>query len=305
MTFDYDNESVAESIRAKRLCYSLALVTFNPCLIMCSMNAPKSKPIELASIGDDKLASLKEYLSAYNEKPYVLEAGGKIYIAIPSLYPTTTTCLLLRIEQSANAVLRFIRKKDGFFELSGDIDIAPARMSKRLEADEARFFALCDEIEKVFFCLERFNLSFDDGVVIKGYCKQVRDISRFLAVPIKTFVVKDSEESLPLRSNFSLFTAFCLTMMMLARNEANDRSVGVELEFFNGDMRVNIFFESDNNVGFTTESLLWDLISADRAMFFEFKQKGDRLKACLRPILTDWSYYGIKQNRSEELFELE
>ena len=302
MLREYGKIYSSDEIMAKRLCFSSAMVTFSPLTVICSMNAPKNRPISISVFNETQLVEIEEYLKSYTEKPYVIEAGGELYVIIPSVYPTSTMCLLLRIEQQPSAFLRFTREKSELFVLSDAINIAPARMTKRLESARKDFLELCRDVEDAFLYLERFNLSFDDADVLNGYYEQVIALSRFFAVPIDKITLNDSNDGVPIQSNFALFTAFCSTMMMLARNDAIDRHISVELNFFGGSLTVNISFKTEKKLKITNETFLWDYLASDKRMLFEYYSDEERFNVSFQPRFIDWSYLGIKQINNAEMF---
>ncbi|MBE6533896.1 MAG: hypothetical protein E7678_02870 [Ruminococcaceae bacterium] len=293
----------SQNIMAKRLCFSAAIVMFNPMAVISSLNAPKNNPILLSHFTDLQLLEIEEYLKSYTEKPYVIEAEEYIYVVIPSFYPTSTSCLLLRMDIEPKAFLRFVREESDFFVLSDKITANPARMSKRLDAQRKDFLELCAEIKRTFMYMERFNLAFGDDEVVDGYCEQIVALSNFLGVPIDDFLVNNNEDGVPIKNNFALFTAFCATIMMLAKNEAIDRKINAELNFFGGSAIVTLSFKTEKHIKITNETFLWEYLASDRRMLFEYHNEKDRFFVTFQPIFMDWSYLGIKQERNVDLFE--
>lgn len=290
-----------EEIMATRLHFSASIVTFLPITMISSMNAPKSNPIKLSDFTDEQLKEIEKYLATYTEIPYVVEANGSIYVIISSLYPTSTSCLMLRMDMEPSIFLRLVKEREGFFKLSERISSTPARMSKRLDSDRAVFYELCSNIERAFMHMERFSLYFDDSEVYEGYSEQIFALSRFFAIPVERVLVKSNDDGVAIKSNFALFTSFCLTMMMLARNDAIDRCVSAELEFYGGTLIAKIFFKTEKKVKITNETLLWEYLAADKKMLFDFYDRGDYFYIEFQPHYIDWSYLGIKQDADNEL----
>lgn len=301
MLRNYGNIYSNQEIAAKRLCFSAAMVTFNPITVITSMNAPRSKPILLSSFSESELVELEKYLRSYTEKPYVMEANGEAYIAIPSMYPTSTSCLLLRMNMKPAVFLRFVREKEELFTTSSKITTTPARMSPRLDAERKEFFELCAEIERTFTAFERFSLSFSDDEVIDGYCAQLVALSSFLSVPIDEITVNVNEDGVPIKSNFALYTAFCTTMMMLARNEATDRRIKARLDFFGGSVVAHLSFKTEENIRVTNETFLWEYLASDKRMLFEAHTEDNHFCVTFQPLFRDWSYLGIKQEPNTEM----
>ena len=306
MARNYSEIYSSQEVMAKKLCFSAASVVFDPIAVISSLNAPKGKPIMLSSFTDGQIAEIEEYARGYTEKPYVIEAGEHIYLILPSIYPTSTSCLLLRMDMRASEVLRFIKDRPEMFELSENIKAVPARMSPRLEAGKKEFLELCADIERTFMHLERFSLTFDDSDVVGGYYEQIIALSRFLAVPIDEISVKHNDDGVPIKSNFAIFTAFCATIMMLARNEAIDRKISAELEVYGGSIVVHLSFKTEKSIRVTNETFLWDYLSSSRRMFFEYYNEDGRFCVNFQPLFMDWSYLGLKQERNDKLeFEFE
>ena len=291
-----------QDVMAKKLCFSAAMVTFYPVTVICSLNAPKADPISLSSFTESQLQEIEEYASNFNEKPFVINAGNDIYVIIPSMFPTTTSCLFLKINIEPRIFLRLLKEKEELFVLSSTLSLPLARMSKRVDACRKEFLELCADIQEIFSSLERFNLSFSDDDVISGYYEQVISLSSFLAVPIDSILINVEQDGVPIRSNFALFTAFCTTAMMLAKNEALDRKISIELNISGGSVTVNMSFKTENDIKITSETLLWDYITSNRKMFFEHYNLHGRFCLSFEPIFIDWSYLGLKQKRNTVAF---
>ena len=298
---DYGRIYTEEEIMAKRLSFSAAMLNFIPITLISSVNSPKSKPIKLSDFTEEQLEEIEKYLATYTEKPYVVEAKGNIYVIISSFYPNSTSCLVLRIDMAPNVFLRLVKEKQGFFVLSKGITTIPARMSKRLDSDRVKFFELCSEIESAFMHMERFSLYFDDREVFEGYSEQIFALSRFFAVPVRRVLTESNDDGIAIKSNFALFTSFCSTMMMLARNEAVDRAISAELNFFGGTLTVKLSFKTDGALKVTNETLLWQCIAADKRMAFDFYDRDGRFYIEFQPHYIDWSYFGLKQKSDVEL----
>lgn len=308
MSRNYREIYSSQDVMSKKLCFSAASVVFDPIAVISSLNAPKNDPILLSSFTKEQLAEIEEYAKSYTEKPYVIEVGKYIYVVLPSIYPTSTSCLLLRMNIKPSAFLRYAKESPDFFTFSENITSAPARMSKRLDAGRKEFLELCADIERTFMYLERFSLTFNDNDVVDGYYEQVIALSDFLAVPIENITVKKSDDGVPLRGNFALFTAFCATMMMLARNQAIDRRISAELEFFGGSTVVKLSFKTEGNIKVTNETFLWDYLSSNRKMLFEYYNEDGRFYVLFQPLFREWSYLGIKQDQNADIntfFEIE
>ena len=291
-----------DDIMTKKLCFSATMVTFSPMRLVCSMNAPKNRPIDIGVFMDEQMCEIEAYLKSYVERPYVIEAKGEIYVVIPSIYPTSAMCIFLRIEQPANAFLRFVRDKSELFVVSPNITIKAARMTKRLDAFRKEFLDFCYSIEKAFLCMDRYSLTFDESELKNGYCDELILLSNFFAVPIDSLVINDSFDDVPINSNFSLFVAFSSCMMMFARNDALDRQIRISLDFMGGTLTVNTSIKTDNPIKVTNETFLWDYLASDKRMLFEYYDENDRFCVNFRPHFIDWAYLGLKQDLNEDLF---
>ena len=299
---EYDTVYSKYDIMVKKLFFSAAIVTFNPMKFVCSVNAPKNRPIELKSFNEEQLNEIEAYLKSYAELPYVIEAEGQIYVIIPSVYPTSSMCIFLRIEQSLPAFLRFVRDKSELFVLSPNITIQAARMTKRLEADKKDFLDFCAEIERAFLGMNRYSLIFDENDLKNGFCEELIELSKFFAVPIESLTLCDAGDRVPINTNFSLFVAFSSCMLMLAKNDALDRQLKIKLDFVGGTLTVNTSFKTENKMKVTNETFLWDYLASDKRMLFEYYDDGDRFCVNFRPHFIDWAYLGLKQNLNDELF---
>ena len=291
-----------DEIMAKKLCFSAAMVTFSPMKLVCSMNAPKNDPIDIEIFDDEQMHEIELYLKSYAEKPYVVEAKGKIYVIIPSIYPTSVMCLFLRIEQPASVFLRFVRDKSDLFVLSPNITSQASRMTKRLDAQRKEFIDFCSCIESAFLCMDRYSLTFDENELKNGYCEELVALSNFFAVPIENLTINDSGDEVPINSNFALFVAFSSCMMMFARNDAIDRKIKIELNFMGGTLTVNVSVKTQKKLKVTNETFLWDYLASDKRMLFEYYDEDDRFCVNFRPHFIDWADLGLKQNLDEDMF---
>lgn len=289
-------------VMTKRLCFSSAIVTFNPLVCICASNSPKKDPIKLSVFSEDQLSELEAYLRDYNERPYVLEAEKRIYVAVPSFYPTSTMCLLLRMEYSARDFLRLIKEQPDLFVLSPSIATEPSRMTPRLREERKSFLRFCEELRRAFFNVDRLSLTFGNDEIIDGYCEELAFLSHFFGVPIASLELRGGENDAPIEGNLSLFIAFVSTMLLLVKNEALNRRVSVELEIIGTSMTVRLSFLTESELSVTNETFLWDFLAYDKRMLFEYYCEDGRFFVVFRPCFKDWSYLGIKQERNDDIF---
>lgn len=301
----YDIIYSKEEIMAKKLYFSSAMVTFSPAKLICSMNAPRSSPISLDDFSKEQMLEIEEYLHTYTEIPYVIEAKERLYVVVPSIYPTSSMCLFLRIEYPSGAFLRFARDRADLFVLSPYIAIQASRMTKRLESQRSEFDAFCRELECAFTQMGRYSLYFDETELEDGYCEELVALSRFFAVPINEITVKNFSDGVQITSNFALFSCFSACMMMLARNDAIDRGISFELDFMGGKLMVKSSFRTDKEIKITNETLLWNHLASDRKMIFESYDSDGRFHINFRPHFVDWAYLGLKQDLNEGFFVFE
>ena len=59
-----------DDIMTKKLCFSAAMVTFSPMRLVCSMNAPKNRPIDIGVFMDEQMCEIEAYLKSYVERPF-------------------------------------------------------------------------------------------------------------------------------------------------------------------------------------------------------------------------------------------
>lgn len=291
----FNSDLFNNKVTLKRMCFSSVFLTFNPEPSVCSMNAPANNPILISDFSREQLLEIEEYLRSYAEKPYVIEVGENIYIVVPSFYPSTTACLAFRIDINPSVALRLINERDGFFVLSDKISISPARITKRIGDEKELFFELCDVIDNTLLYLDRYNLFFDDNVFVDGYCNQFVELAGLFGVRITELTVNNSLMGESMRSSFAIFTAYCVNMIMLARNESLDRSINAHLEFFEGTVRVNVEFKVDKPIKKSPQTDFLSVISSERRMFFEYSCEDGAFCSSFRPNLIDWAYFDIKQ----------
>ena len=284
-----------EDVMAKRFIFSSAMVSFNLSNVICVMNAPKNRPIDLSAFSEDQLEEIKSYLREYAELPYVIEAEETIYVLIPSIYPSTAMSIVLRMECSACEFLRLAREREDLFVFSPNISSQASRMSARLEAKKKDFLDFCNGIENAFLRMERHNLTFGENELREGYCEEITFLSSFFAVPIEKLTVNDAGDGIPTNCNFAMSVAFCSCVMMLARNLAHDRAISIELDFSAGALKLNTSFRTDVRIESVKELSIWKENAADRRMLFEHGNRDGCLYVNFRPYVIDLAYFGMKQ----------
>ena len=304
MLQNYEKNYLGEYIMTKKLCFSVAELMFHPIAIISSVNAPKCKPILISNFSEAQLIEIEQYAKNYTEKPYVIEGKDGIYVVIPSIYPTTTSVFLFRMNMKPNVFLRFVRDRKELFAISHNIAAKSARMSKRLDAEMQEFIEFCDALEHIFMGFDRLRLSFDNNENMDGYYGQLMAISEFLAVPIEKISISEKQDcNLNQKSDFALFTAFATTIMMLARNEALDRKINVKLNFYGASVIATLSFKTERPLRLTHETLLWDFLATDKKMFYEYADREGYFCVIFEPTFKDWALLGFKQNRDDMLFE--
>ncbi len=284
-----------EDVMAKKLIFSSAMVSLNSSSIICVMNAPKNNPITLSVFSDAQLDEIKGYFREYAELPYVIEAEGKIYVFVPSIYPTSMMSIVFRMDISPSDFLRLAKERADLFVLSSEISSQASRMTAKLEKKKKDFLDFCNGIENSFLHLERLNLTFGENEMKDGYCEELIFLSKFFAVPIEELKVSDAEDGISVNCNFAFFVAFCSCVMMLARNDAYDRSIKVELEFSAGALKIKTSFKTDRKIGDVKELLLWEQVATDRRMLLEYGNRDGGIYVNFRPYVIDLAYFGMKQ----------
>lgn len=291
----FNSELLNNKVTLKRMCFSSAFMTFNPEVSLCAMNAPANKPVLLSEFSREWICEIEEYLRSYSQKPYVTEAGGCVYIVIPSIYPSTTSCIIFRMDIDPSIALRLINERGDLFTLSDKISISPARITRRIGDEKELFFELCDVIDNNLLYLDRYNLVFDDNAFVDGYCNQLVELAELFGVRITELTVDNSLMGESMRSNFAIFTAYCVNMIMLARNESLNRGLKAHLEFFEGTVRISVEFEVERSIKNSAPTDFLSVISAERRMFFEYSCENRVFRSSFRPNLIDWAYFDIKQ----------
>ncbi len=253
-----------------------------------------------------QLEALCEHLNGYEKQALLIDCDDKTCVCLPGLYPSSSLGIALlfdvqplrfwRIARECGAEDMIVQCKgfpEGHIRMTGDMRL--------LSAELGIFF---EELRSCFFELDRLNRCINSSDIMKEIEKQCNRISYFAGCPVR--IVSDSvlSEALLDKIDFSLLTAFVLTMLMAARKKAPRRSCEILLTPTDNSVTVSVTFKLPSHTSVEREVLRWRHISNDKNMLFDVTSAGDTVTVRFNPCRAEWSLLGIKQELEEFYFDM-
>ena len=291
--------SADEVMAKKQICYTAVLSLLEPESLTVGC-APNGTYLSIDRLCAEQRQEISNHLHSYTEVPLMCEIEDRIWVIIPSFYPSSTLFVALVFDDgqlSVSEVLRLAQdeRAGDLFKFSKYIKSSPCRSSDRLSPKGELFFKLCDEIKAAFFDINKMP-----GMVGEDKCRdeiiaQILRISQFVGAPITELNEILNENYRYSQTDYPLLTAYLLTFMMLAKNVAYTRDLRVSLSSAVGAALVRLSFDTDEALGMSSAILTWEDITYEKNMLFEYAQHDDTVRVGFQPMRYDWSYLGLKQ----------
>jgi hypothetical protein len=299
-------DSIKENIRhsksrtqaKKHLCYAYVLSPVNS-MIPIALRAPAESDFSLQNISIFQKEEIISHLSSYSEDVLICEHEGVALAVIPSIYPSSSLCLLLAFDPdqiTIGEILRLIECDEcaRIFKVSEHLDSKSVKMTRALENKASDFFALCEEIKMYFTGMERIATLAGESEVKRALVEQAFGISEFVGCPLDE-IDEMWEDDECLKTDLPLYSAFLLSFLLLARENAPLRSAKITLGASSSAIKVGVVFDSDKSLMLSDTVLEWERLAFDRNMLFECYEEQGKFHVAFHPLRRDWSYLGLKQ----------
>lgn len=261
------------------------------------LSAPPDFEAIRQSVGE---SFLDLYLMGYRKSLYVTKFSDGVYAFIPSLVPSSSIYVVLRFAMSAETFKSLLRYTEIYdiFELSPDMKDIRCRISKKVRDIADGFAAHCDEISDCFLGLDGFRstANIDPELALEELKGQIERLARFVGCDFEIFC---DENICVTETDFSLFSAFTLIMLVEGRLRSAERRVEIHLSELSGAAVIKVSFALEDKLADIPKAILaMDHGAAERNMLFEYgyeDKEHKRFYARFHPLRRDWSYLGIKQ----------
>lgn len=280
------------AVMKKRFISAHAILSLAPEVSLISTGAIAGERINVDILSVEQRRELREFAMSYTERLLVTGNERELWIVSPSLFPSATLCVAMRPYISPKELLRFIKDAPELFEVSRHIDFGCARMSARLNEKREAFFGLVEEIRKCFCDIYRLEDCHDEAERRRILAEQCAALSMFTGCPIELESLEGEAYS---KTDFPLFTAFVLNMLMVARRCSPTRSAALSIRSERSAAFVEIRFSSDIPLCLSREQLQWTRAGNDKGIFCCFDEEGENVVAMLHPLRDDRLYVEIKQ----------
>ena len=292
-----DTEYSFEKIAARKRICGVAMLSVQNSFCTLSNFAPCETEFSAELLSNEDKSKIISHLNAFSKKLLICEIGAKLCVFLPTLYPSSSLCVVLVFDGGQFTVSELLRliacdECPDIFVMSDSITSKAARMSDALLSRGEIFFEFCRELSDVLLDLgSPFEYGKDDctALVLK-----LLKLSAFIGCPIDSL---DFDENVKLSSLFDLplLLSFVITFMLVALNDAPSRSIGISLFELSGELCVKLTLPYKNE-SLSLPVVEWETIAADKNMLFEVDVQNDHTFVSFQPIRRDWSYLGLKQN---------
>ncbi len=283
------------AVMGKRFISAHAILSIAPQVSLISTGAEAGEKMNVDILSVEQIRELREFAMSYTERLLVTGNENELWIISPALFPSATLCVAIRPYLPPRELLRFIKDEPELFRISRCIDIGPARMSARMAHKKEAFLDLMREIKNCFFDIYRLEDCHDEAERRRILAEQCGALSMFTGCPIELEAL-ESEGEVYSKTDFPLFTAFVLNMLIVARQSSPTRSAKLRIRSERSAAFVEIRFSSDAPLYLSKEQLWWTRAGDDKGIFCYFDDDGDEVVATLHPLRDDRLYVEIKQH---------
>ena len=283
-----------QSVMTKHFAASYGVLQLMPDLNVIVESTSSDAKMDMTEFSDAQKREIREFATSYTER--VLFTGNErtLWAIIPSLFPASSFCAVLKFNIPTAEVLRLIREADPeSFVVSPLIEVRAARMTSRVEAKRDMLSDLFDSIRECFcdiYRLDRCESEDERTDILKRQCYA---LSYFCGCPIE-LSVEDRGNGFS-RTDLPVLSAFLYTMLTSARNNAPRREAQVRLLADGKGVSATVEFEGDPLLCLSPEQLEWTKVGNNKGMFISFSFGSGRVSAELRPVIDDTVYSEIKQ----------
>ena len=274
-------------IHSNGILFSEYILALRPSPRLIARRAPRGEA--LPEFDGDLIRSLTGYLYSYADKIYIAEHDGQIWGFVPNAFPSSSLVFAFKFNIESGVALRLLEQSryGESFEISESVVTPKARMSKRIRERAGGFDAFIEQIKKCFGETES---------TIDTLAQECEEMSRLVGCPITVSTSAEEAEDVQGAGGFDFLTfrMFVLTMMMLARENGESRSLKISFEPLSQGISVAAELEATEE-DCADAIAFWDNACAERLMPFGAFFDNGALKFVLQPYRRELSYLGLKQ----------
>ena len=285
-------DNLDTSITVDRMICSQYLVRLKPTFSCLARAAEyQESPIVFEQSFMDELLN---WLYCYKNTVYITEREGAIWGFVPTLFPSSAMVLAFKFNVDAGVALRCLSRNEYHdrFEYSLNIKSKKTRSTK---IDEAQRHIDCffEKLNECFF--EPYISSDDPEITIRDFEARINCFSKLFGVPV-TVEKRTVEKSLKMQGeiDFPLLSAFFITLLLLSREFAINRSVRISFRMLSQSVAAVAEIVADE-ADFARAVALWEGMCADLFMPFGMFFSSGVLTVGLQPCRRELSYLGLKQ----------
>ena len=284
-----------DKVIGKRFVASHAILRLYPDLSVIAEGASSGGKMDPSIFSAEQKREIREFAMSYTENMLVIGNERELWIIVPSVFPASTLCVALKLISKPKEALRALRELgNDDFVFSQSLSFKSARMSPRLNGLYDELLLLRKEICQSFCDIYRLDRCNDRKQTVKMLKEQSFALSYFSGCPTELIINDDEQDCCP-KVDFSLFSAFLLSMLISARNNSPMREAKVILTFKGEAVQVEVSFEADYAVCLSDECAAWTEIAADKGMFIHISYFDTKLGALFCPQRDERVYTEIKQ----------
>lgn len=274
-----------EKVASKIFIYQPAFLCFYPELTVMSSG---SEYFDLNEIPKEQIEEIHDFCRSCNSRVMVCGNEDVIYLICPTLYPSSSICLALRMTLPPRQILKLIEVcAPDSFVISKHLKLTPARMSDRIQKLKDGFSAFLTELESCFL-----NIGVAEDISMLQLCRLCCDIALFVGCPIEIDV--DSVDEQMSNVDRPMVAAFVANILDLARGYGDDRSARIKISVLYGAPFIQISFVYGGSMTAVNDYYRWRNITNERDMHLYLYEKDGVITLSLHFYRIDPAMLGLK-----------
>ena len=283
-----------EIMGRRMICEQYVFCVFpNPQILFA--NAPSDAKLFIDAQWHEEIIA---HLEAYSQKALVFEDNGRAIAILPTFYPSSSLGVALRFEIGVSELLRLAAACDfsNLFCVSQRTQIRPVRLSTRLGGMVDDFLTFFKALSGCFFAFDEFLLCLSSTERLDKIKELCLGVSRFLGCPLSLGTIDcELPEDAFEQTDLPLLTAFLVSMLILVRRNAEDRSACICLEPTRSSLIMSVKMKAAREICAEAGLLKWKYIAYDKNMLFDVWAEGEYVTVRFDPCRAEWSLLGLKQ----------
>ncbi len=284
-----------ENVMSRRFLAARVLLKLYPEISVVTRGAIYGDEINVDALSADQKREIREFAMSYTEKMLVTGSREELWIIVPSVFPSSSFCVALKLYAEPKDVLRILSgRNDGGFVFSSYLDVKASRLSPRLNLLSEQILELCEELRACFCDVYRLDSCVSHEERLGVIRRQCYALSYFTGCPIDLSVSGKASRYCS-KVDFSLLSTFLFTMLLSARNNASLREARIDIKMNGESFTVEVGFESEYSVCLACECNEWRKRADDKGMICHFSHSKNHFSALLCPLIDERVYSEIKQ----------